>query len=70
MFPKNNANKLNIITNKIKRNILSKNNIINTKNASNIKLIEINKMKAMYISHISQQKNTMKNILKKDIQFN
>ena len=70
MIAKNNVNKLNIITNKIKRSILSKKNIINTNNISNLKLKEINKMKAMYIPHISQQNNTVKNILKKDIQFN
>ena len=64
MIAKNNVNKL------IKRSILSKKNIINTNNISNLKLKEINKMKAMYIPHISQQNNTVKNILKKDIQFN
>ena len=63
------SNKLSIIKNKIKRNILNANNIINTNNIT-LKIKEINKIKDMNISQISQQNNTMKNILKKDIKFN
>ena len=69
MVTKNNSNKLSIITNKIKRNILNAKNIINNNNISNIKIKEINKLKPMNISQISHQNNTMKNIMKKDIQF-
>ena len=59
--------KLSIITNKIKRNILIANNNINTNNINNLKIKEISKIKDM---NISQQNNTMKNILKNDIKFN